>query len=210
MTEIVRAGTGKIATPHSPAGLIPESPRNKEQHPERSLDSVQISGATPQIDQTRQHQRMAQEIAHRTLKGMQQAQKSLAQIADAWREGNGTPEALRGPASSTLEAAGLSYKGIQPLMNDQVMQIGPYKLQGFELVGGVIPMQALLPGDEAPAAINQGWERLQQALGQASEQLQNIDRSIVDSLPPGSPGGASYAAGAHNLPPRSRILELLS
>lgn len=210
MTEIVRAGTTKITTP----ALLPvpaEGGKSPKPDPEAPRsDRVQLSGQAPAVDQERQYQRMAQELASRTAKGISDARESLEAVANLWRANQATPENLREPASAILEAAGTTYKGIQPLMSDQTLQVGPYKLQGFELVGGLVPMDALLPNDQAPAAINEAWGNLEQAAGAAESQLGAVDRSVAESIPQSEPGPVSPRSGVHNLPPQSRILELLS
>ena len=210
MTEIVRAGTTKITTPAQI--LVPaDGEKTRAGQPEGPrTDRVQISGQAPAVDSERHYQRMAQELAYRTSRGIEDSRSSLSRVADLWRQGQASPENLRGPASQILEAAGTVYKGIQPLMSEQSLQVGPYRLKGFELVGGLVPMDALLPNENAPAAINKAWANLEGAAAEATAQLEGVDRSIAESIPQTEPGPVNPRAGVHNLPPQSRILELLS
>ena len=133
-------------------------------------------------------------------------------MADSWRQGPASADQLREPASKVLEAAGTTYKGIQPLMTDQELQIGPHKVKGFELVGenGLVPMDALLPGDSAPQAINKAWSQLQVARELAGEQRDKLDQALGSPVQGAQkPQSVEVGAGLHQLPAQRRILELL-
>ena len=211
MTEILRTGRSVLAPTQLKPQDVELQPGRQEPKKQRA-DQVQISNVAPKVDFERQSLKMAQELANRTLAGIEAAQQGVAQVADRWRQGPASADQLREPASKVLEAAGTTYKGIQPLMTDQELQIGPHKVKGFELVGenGLVPMDALLPGDSAPQAINKAWSQLQAARELAGEQRDKLDQALGSPVQGAQkPQSVEVGAGLHQLPAQRRILELL-
>lgn len=211
MTEIQPSG---VSRPQQPLYAPQQTDRQAAEQKQSSPKLTQVNLGRPGIsDNGEESLRIARRLSEKTLSGIEEAQGALQEIGELWRAGKASADTLRAPASRILEAAGSSYQGIQPLMQDRQLQIGSYQVKGFELVGaqGVIPMDALLPNSEAPQAINQAWPQLESARQEAYSQQQRIDLQAAEALPEGPPPSApAPSAGVHRLPPQGRILELLS
>jgi len=221
MTESIRpAGPG--IPPIIATGVMPNGPLSADNNAaieaeKQSKVRYDLKTADINVDPERQHLKMAQQLADRTLKALQQGQRGLASVAEAWRTAQ-PPEGdqLTGPVGDILDAAGSSYRGIQPLMSNQNMQIGPHQVQGWEMVGGggLIAMEALLPGGPAPELINQAWPKMSQALGVAQQQRDKLDSQLADMASEGAPedmpqGVPTPDGQAHRRIGAERMIELL-
>ena len=221
MTESIRpAGPG--IPPIIAAGAAPNGPLSAGNNAaieaeKQSRVRYDLTASDINVNPERQHLKMAQQLADRTLKALQQGQQGLAAVAEAWRTVQ-PPEGdqLTGPVGDILDAAGSSYRGIQPLMSNQSMQIGSHQVQGWEMVGGdgLIAMEALLPGGPAPELINQAWPKMSQALSVAQQQRDKLDSQLADMASEGAPedvpqGVPTPDSRVHRRIGAERMIELL-
>lgn len=221
MTESIRpAGPG--IPPIIAAGAAPNGPLSAGNNAaieaeKQSRVRYDLTASDINVDPERQHLKMAQQLADRTLKALQQGRQGLAAVAEAWRTVQ-PPEGdqLTGPVGDILDAAGSSYRGIQPLMSNQSMQIGSHQVQGWEMVGGdgLIAMEALLPGGPAPDLINQAWPKMSQALSVAQQQRDKLDSQLADMASEGAPedvpqGVPTPDSRVHRRIGAERMIELL-
>jgi hypothetical protein len=221
MTESIRPASPGIS-PITTPGVLPSGPLSADKNAaieaeKQSKVRYDLKASDINVDPERQHLKMAQQLADRTLKALQQGQQGLASVAEAWRTAH-PPEGdqLTGPVGDILDAAGSSYRGIQPLMSNQSMQIGPHQVQGWEMVGGdgLIAMEALLPGGPAPELINQAWPKMSQALSIAQQQRDKLDSQMASMASEGSPEAAPQGipapdGRAHRRIGAERMIELL-